>query len=131
MSDPDDVRQLSIEDLHPSQLYLSAAKLASVLEAFDDGPDPGPLPAFEYGGEWYLSDGHTRAFAAHLGGVEEVWIERDSEVREEYDFELYETCIEWCREAGIESVADLSGRVLPHAEFEDAWIERCRRVVDR
>jgi hypothetical protein len=124
-------QRLPVAALRPTQLYLSAAKLSAVLEEFADGPDPGPLPAFEYEGEWYLSDGHTRAFAAYLGGVEELWIERDPEVRTEYDFELYRECIEWCREARVESVADLSGRVLPHDEFEDAWIERCRRVAER
>jgi hypothetical protein len=127
----DDPRQIPVEDLHPTQLYLSAAKLASVLEEFDDqGPNYGPLPAFEHEGEWYLSDGHTRAFAAYLGGAESVRIERDREVREVYDFDLYLTCIDWCRGAGVRTVSDLAGRVLDHETFEEQWIERCQRAAE-
>jgi len=126
-----DPRRIGIEDLRPSQLYLSAAKLASVLDEFDDeGPDYGPLPAFEHEGEWYLSDGHTRAFAAYLVGADRVRIERDHEVREVYDFDLYLTCIDWCREADVRTVSDLAGRVLDHETFEEQWIERCRRAAE-
>lgn len=127
---PDDSRHIAVEDLQPTQLYLSAAKLASVLEEFDGGGPPvGPLPAFEYQGEWYLSDGHTRAFAAYLGGAETIRIERDREVREVYDVDLYLTCIDWCREAGVRSIPDLTGRILDHETFEEKWIERCHRAA--
>jgi len=131
-TDPTDVpRRIGIEDLRPSQLYLSAAKLASVLDEFgDEGPNYGPLPAFEHDGEWYLSDGHTRAFAAYLGGAESLRIERDREVREVYDFDLYLTCIDWCREQDVRTVPDLAGRVLDHETFEEKWIERCHRAAE-
>jgi len=126
-----DNRRIDIEDLRPSQLYLSAAKLASALDEFDEeGPDYGSLPAFEHEGEWYLSDGHTRAFAAYLVGADRVRIERDHEVREVYDFDLYLTCIDWCREADVRTVSDLAGRVLDHETFEEQWIERCRRAAE-
>jgi hypothetical protein len=126
-----DSRRIDVEDLHPTQLYLSAAKLAAVLDDFEtDGPDYGPLPAFEHDGEWYLSDGHTRAFAAYLGGAETIRIERDREVREVYDFDLYLTCIDWCREEGVRAVPDLAGRVLDHETFEEAWIGRCQRAAE-
>ena len=125
-----DVRRIDVEHLCPTQLYLSAAKLASVLDEFDDeGPEYGPLPAFEHDGEWYLSDGHTRAFAASLGGADTVRIDRDREVREVYDFDLYLTCIDWCREEDVRTVPDLAGRILDHETFEEAWIVRCQRAA--
>ncbi|MFT4889574.1 MAG: hypothetical protein ACI9YT_000484 [Halobacteriales archaeon] len=127
-TETDDGRRVPVEDLRPTQLYLSAAKLASVLEEFA-ADDPGPLSAFEHEDEWYLSDGHTRAFAAYLGGAESVRIERDHEVREAYDFDLYLTCIDWCREENVRSVPDLAGRVLDHETFEEQWIERCHRAA--
>ncbi|MFW6376703.1 MAG: histone acetyltransferase, partial [archaeon] len=118
MTDPaDDPRRIQIEEVRPTQLYLSAAKLASVLEEFEEHDPYGPLPAFEHDGEWYLSDGHTRAFAAYLGGAESIRIERDREVREVYDFDLYLTCIDWCHEADVRTVPDLTGRVLDHETF--------------
>jgi hypothetical protein len=122
-------RRLPVEDLRPTQLYLSSAKLAAVVDWFDfDAPAYDPLPAFEYDGDWYLSDGHTRAFVAWLAGETTLRVERDTEVREAYDFEVYRTCIEWCAEAGVESVADLRGRVVDPATYEEEWVERCRAV---
>lgn len=123
-------RRPPVEDLHPTQLYLSSAKLAAVANWFDfDAPAYDPLPAFEYEGEWYLSDGHTRAFAAWLAGESRIRVERDTEVREAYDFGVYRTCIEWCADAGVESIPDLRGRVVEPATYEEVWIDRCRALT--
>lgn len=122
-------RRLPVDDLHPTQLYLSSEKLAAVTGWFDfDAPAYDPLPAFEHDGEWYLSDGHTRAFAAWLAGETEIRVERDTEVREEYDFEVYLTCIEWCADAGVETIPDLRGRIVDPVTYEEEWVERCRAV---
>lgn len=123
------VRELPIEALRPSQLYLSSEKLADVLAWFDfDDPEYGPLPAFEHEGEWYLSDGHTRAFSAYLAGEETIPVERDEEVREKYDFDVYRACISWCEEEGVESAADFCGRIVEPETFQEVWIDRCQQV---
>lgn len=125
-------RQLPFDDVHPTQLFLSSEKLAGVFEWFDfDSPNYDPLPAFVYDGNWYLSDGHTRAFAAALAGAETVRIERDHDVREKYDFEMYRTCIEWCANAGVETIHDLNGRVVEPATYETRWIDRCQSIEDQ
>ena len=124
-------RRLPIGDVRPTQLYLSSEKLAGVLEWFDfDEPNYGSLPAFEHEGTWYLSDGHTRAFAAALAGADALRIERDDGVREESDFEVYLACIDWCEDAGLETVRDLSGRVVGPETYEERWVDRCRRAAD-
>jgi len=123
-------RELPISDVRPTQLYISREKLAGVLEWFDvDTVEYEPLPAFEHDGSWYLSDGHTRAFAAYLAGEDTLWIRRDGEAREEYDFELYLQCIEWCEDTGVDSVADFRGRILEPETFRERWIERCNRAA--
>ncbi|SDK06432.1 hypothetical protein SAMN05216226_11642 [Halovenus aranensis] len=122
-------RDLPLEDVHPSQLYLSSEKLADVLAWFDfDDPEYGPLPVFEHEEEWYLSDGHTRAFAAYLAGEETLSVERDTKVREKYDFEVYRACISWCEEEGVETVTDLRGRIVEPDTFQEVWIDRCQQV---
>ncbi len=122
---------LALTDVHPSQLYLSSEKLADVLAWFDfDDPAYGPLPVFEYDGEWYLSDGHTRAFVAYLAGEERLSVERDDEVREVYDFDVYLACISWCEEEGVKTIADLRGRIVEPGTFEEVWIERCKQALD-
>lgn len=125
-------RRLPIDAVRPTQLYLSSEKLAGVLDWFEfDAPSYDPLPAFRYDGDWYLADGHTRAFAAALAGAETVRIERDRDVREAHDFEVYLACIEWCADAGVETIHDLHGRVVDPATYETQWIDRCQRISDR
>ncbi|AGB16398.1 hypothetical protein Halru_1799 [Halovivax ruber XH-70] len=122
-------RRLPLPDVRPTQLYISSEKLEGVLDWFDfDEPNGDPLPAFEHEGTWYLSDGHTRAVAAVLAGAETLQIRRDEHVREEYDFDAYLTCIEWCDDAGVETVRDLIGRVVEPETFEERWSERCQSI---
>lgn len=122
-------RQLPLDEVSPTQLYLSSEKLTGVLEWFDfDDPAYDPVPVFEHESEWYLSDGHTRAFAAALAGADTLQVERDEHLREEYDFEVYLACIDWCSEAGIETVHDLHGRVVEPETYEALWIERCQNI---
>jgi hypothetical protein len=122
-------QELPFADVRPSQLYLSSEKLADVLEWFDfDDPEYGPLPVFEHEGEWYLSDGHTRAFAAYLAGEEALSVERDPEVREKYDFDVYLACLSWCEEEGVEKVSDFRGRIVEPETFQEVWIDRCQQA---
>lgn len=124
------VQRVAIDALRPTQLYLSAEKLAAVLEWFDpESESYDPLPIFEYEEEWYLADGHTRAFVAWLAGAESFRVELDASIRTDYDFDLYRTCIGWCAEAGVRTVPDLAGRVLGHDAYEAKWIERCHEAA--
>ncbi|WP_415382533.1 histone acetyltransferase [Halosimplex sp. TS25] len=119
-------------DLRPTQLYVNAAKLGTVLKRLD-GPDHqfGPLPIYEFDGERYLTDGHTRAFAAYLTGTETVSVEYDENLAEEHDLALYRECIRWCEDAGVERVSDFTGRVLAPDEYERKWLDRCSRAAER
>lgn len=113
----------------PTQLYLSSRKLAGVFEWFDfDPPNYGSLPAFKYEGEWYFSDGHTRAFAAGFAGADTLRIEEDHAVGEKYDFEGYRTCIRWCADSRVETVHDLCGRVIEPDTYETRWIDHCQAI---
>jgi len=120
--------------LRPSQLYVSAEKLAAVLERVDgDTSDHefGPLPVYEFDGERRLTDGHTRAFAAYLTGAESVRVESDESLPAAYDIELYRECLAWCETEGVERIPDLVGRVLGPEAFERNWLDRCQRAADR
>ena len=121
--------QRPLTAIRPTQLYLSGEKLRDVLDWFDfDTPTVGPLPVFEHDGETYLSDGHTRAFVAYLAGEETIPVKRDEDIRETYDFDIYLQCLTWCENAGIETVADLRGRVVEPSTYEEVWIQRCQRL---
>ena len=118
--------------LRPSQRYVSAEKLSAVLDRVD-GPDHqfGPLPVYDFDSGRYLTDGHTRAFTAYLTGADEVVVEYDEGLAEDYDVALYRECIDWCAEAGVEHVPDFAGRVLGPDEFERKWLDKCSQAAER
>jgi hypothetical protein len=84
-----------------------------------------------FDGDLRLTDGHTRALAAHLTGAEAVAVEYDEDLPDQYDVALYRECIRWCDEAAVERVPDLVGRVLDPETFERERVEGCRRAGDR
>lgn len=119
---------LPIGDVRPSQCYLNGRKLSLVAQWFDfDAPNYDPLPVRRFGAsdEWTLTDGHTRAFVAHLSGADELRVVRDGD---DLPPAAYEQCIEWCEAAGIEEISDLAGRVVTASTFESQWVERCQSL---
>ena len=111
-----------LDQIQPSQLYVSEAKLAQVQEA------PGllePLPVKRLAGRVVLTDGHTRALAAWQAGHARIEVYWD---QDELDWEAYGICVAWCDEAGIRTVADLAGRVVSPADYEVLWLQRCARM---
>ena len=120
-------RLVPLPHLQPSQLYVSREKLAAVLAAWPDR-DPAtldPVPVRRYGDRLVLTDGHTRAFAAHQAGLAEILVVDDED---ELDDEAYEACVAWCLEEGIESAADLEPRVVSASDYERLWLDRCHTL---
>ena len=122
--------EISLPDLQPSQLYISADKLAKVERSLQDAPMAGsePLPVKRLGSRTVLTDGHTRALAAQRAGARSVLATWETD---ELDWEAYETCVQWCRDEGVHAVADLQARIVPADRYEALWYERCRRLHER
>ena len=134
MTDGSDPFEVPIDAVRPSQLYLDARKLALVTRWFDFAePNYDPLPVRKLGSEgdgeprWMLTDGHTRAFVAHLAGADDLRVVRDTD---ELQMGVYRQCVEWCEDEGVTEIADLAGRVLNADDFEEQWVSRCREVAD-
>ena len=116
---------VSIDDPHPSQLYIDAGKLRELLEWFDaDDPQYDPIPLLEIDDTMILSDGHTRAFLAYISGANALEVIEDPD-RDELNLELYRECVGWCRDEDITTIADLTGRVVSHETFMERWVARC------
>jgi RimJ/RimL family protein N-acetyltransferase len=113
-----------IADLQPSQLYISEGKLRLVKEWFNpsDTREFDPIPIKRFNDKTLMTDGHTRAVAAHLAGWDSVPVYWDEDV---LDMRAYEMDVKWCDEEGIHSPIDLAGRVVPHREYERLWRKRC------
>lgn len=122
--------ELPIDQIQPSQLYISQAKLAGVHAWLEpDGLSHfTPIPVKELNGRIIYTDGHTRAFALYQKGVQTVPVYRDED---ELDWEAYQICVDWCLEAGIRRIADLAGRILDEEAYKTLWLKRCAAMQQK
>ena len=123
----DSIFLMNLKDIQPSQLYISKRKLAKIQEKLDPNKKESLeiIPVKKLGTDIIYSDGHTRAYAAHQLGWQEVRVEWETE---DLDWEMYEVCVDWCKKDEIYSIADLSSRVISHKDYEILWYERCNQL---
>lgn len=119
-----DVFLMSLADIQPSQLYISKRKLAQIENWWRpaDIDSLTPIPVKRLNGRVIYLDGHTRAFAVHRQGFEQVPVYWDPD---ELDWDAYQVCVDWCLEAGIHTVKDLDSRLLGVADYQRLWLDRC------
>lgn len=119
-----ETEKLKLNDLQPSQFYISGKKLRDV-EAWLDPKDLSgfePIPVKILDGTPVMTDGHTRAAAALKAGLARVPLTPDED---DLDWEMYRACVKACRERGIFSPADLMSRIIPEDEYRDKWDKWC------
>jgi hypothetical protein len=118
------IKMRLLSGLQPSQLYISRQKLAALQARvdFSKTQDITPVPVKYLDRRWVMTDGHTRAFAAHSAGLREIptLLEED-----DLDWEAYRICVDWCQEVGITEIADLEGRILEAGDYDEKWLTRC------
>jgi len=116
-----------LNEIQPSQLFISSGKLSQVMEKFDPpGPESfAPIPVKELDGCVIFTDGHTRALAAFLCGLTEVRVFWDED---DLDWEEYRICVDWCKREGIFTIADLEDKVMSPEEYEVLWYKRCEEM---
>jgi hypothetical protein len=118
---------MKLNEIQPSQLYISSEKLSEIMKTFDSANPKliEPIPVKKLEDQVVFVDGHTRAFAAFLGGFSEVPVYWEDE---ELDWDAYEICVRWCKEDGIHTIADLKNRVVSQKDYEKLWYERCEEM---
>jgi len=119
---------MPLSALQPSQLYISAHKLALVERRRATPATIEPVPVKKLGRSIVMTDGHTRAVAAVRAGLRRVPVYWEDE---ELSWEMYRVCVRWCRRAGIRTPAALSRRIVSHADYEQLWYARCSRMQER
>jgi hypothetical protein len=117
-------QSMSLLDIQPSQLYISAPKLRQVQAwlRLDDMGCFEPVPIKELNGKIIFTDGHTRAFALYKLGANDIPVYWDTD---DLDWEAYQICVDWCIAAGIRSVADLENRIIGAKLYVQLWHRRC------
>ncbi|MHA1462434.1 MAG: hypothetical protein ACTSQ0_05130 [Candidatus Heimdallarchaeota archaeon] len=118
---------MALSKIQPSQLYISEKKLASIKEKITKNGtvELDPIPIKKLGEDVIYTDGHTRAFLAYQKGDKEITVEWDDD---ELDWEMYEICVQWCKDEKIFSIADLQKRIVPHKKYEVVWYKRCKTL---
>lgn len=122
-----DIGEWKLADLQPSQFFVSEKKLNGIREWLDPEDLSGfePIPVKLLDGVPVMTDGHTRAVAALLCGLDRVPLCRDED---DLDLEMYGRCVAECRRRGILSPADLLGRILSEEEYEEKWDRWCDQM---
>jgi len=120
----ENIFELTLTEIQPSQLYVSDGKLKLVRSWFNtaDKSDFDPIPIKLYNGKYLMTDGHTRAAAATLAGWETIPVTWDNDP---LDMLAYALDVVWCDEAGIKNATDLAKRIVPHKDYEILWRKRC------
>ncbi len=114
--------------LMPSQLYISAEKLRAVREWFDgDLSKMEPIPVKKLAGRLLMTDGHTRAAAAFLAGLDTLPCTWDTDAM---DWAAYAADINLCAEEGITSIEKLAGRIVSAEDYEILWRGRVDAMYD-
>ena len=78
-----------------------------------------------------MTDGHTRAVAAILAGLDKVPLVWDED---ELSWDMYIRCVQECKARGIHSPADLTNRIISEPEYQkkwDAWCDEMQAEVIR
>jgi hypothetical protein len=117
---------MRLDAVQPSQLYICSEKLEAVMRILKTKPESlEPIPVKKLGDETVFVDGHTRAFAAYLLGLPDVNVYWEDE---ELDWDAYVVCVNWCKQEGIRTIADLKNRVVHEKEYEELWYKRCEEM---
>jgi len=117
------VFKIPLSRIQPSQLYISAEKLAQFTSSSPENFPPVPLKKLN--GRIIFTDGHTRALAAHLQGHADIWAVWDED---ELDWQAYQICVDWCLTAGIRTIADLQDHIITPEDYQKLWLDRCRNM---
>lgn len=121
------MEMLRLLDLRPNNWYLNREKLERVRAAWERGLQDvlPPVLVSKIDGELSLIDGHSRAFAAFEMG--ETYISATIQELDsiEGSSELYRHIHREGPTLGINTIADLSDRILPPDEHRRLWTGYC------
>ncbi|MEG1796690.1 MAG: hypothetical protein RR262_09365 [Clostridium sp.] len=122
MDNPVEVFKIYIKEITPEQLTVDKAKLNKV-DSWIEKPEQVIISCVKIEDKIVSIDGHSRLVSAFNKGFQYVYgyFEADNG-----SMEFYKTCMEWCEEAGILTIQDLSKHVVSPEEHEKLWISRCQ-----
>ncbi|MBR4800232.1 MAG: hypothetical protein IK048_00930 [Clostridia bacterium] len=123
------IKELKLKDLQPSQFYISEKKLENVKKWFNsnDLSSFESIPVKILDDVPVMTDGHTRAVAAVMAGLESVPLVWDED---ELSWDMYRKCVEECRARGVLSPIDLQNRIITEKEYVEKWDKWCDKMQE-
>lgn len=120
---------MDLNEIQPSQLYISKGKLERVNQWFNprDLSSFEPIPVKRLNGKIIFIDGHTRACAAWQAGLQKIFV---CWYDEELDWEMYEKCVEQCHVEKINTIGDLSERIVEEEQYKVLWYHWCDKLQE-
>ena len=121
-----EVFRAQLEDIRPTQLYISKKKYRDCLSIFKKNgfEDYEPIPAKRIGKDFFFTDGHTRALVLWQNGKRDINVYYDTD---DMDWIMYLVDLQWCRHEKIHSIEDLQNRVISEPEYQEKWLNRCAK----
>jgi hypothetical protein len=116
--------KIRIDQLQPSQPYLSQPRLDNILRITDFLLRP--LGVREMSGRYCIIEGHERCFALDSLGRTEVDVYVDSGSK---DAEIWKECVDITMHEGVAVIHDLGSRILPGNLFRQLWLARKKELA--
>ena len=116
--------KVKIDDLTPSQLYLSEKKLKNLTHFNPINNDEFPVKLLNQ--KMVLTDGHHRVYLTQLSGFDDILVYWDED---DMDWSAYELCVTWCEDAGVLRISDLRNRILSDEDYVLLWHEQCAQQL--
>jgi len=122
-----EVFELNILDIQPTQLFISDAKLTDIQQWLnpENNCNYDPIPVKKLNGKIIYVDGHTRASALYKLGIKKIRVIWEPD---EWDWDAYQICVDWCVNEGITNISHLHHRILNSEQYEQLWHDRCREM---
>ena len=126
------MRLVSLSTLRPNNWFINRAKLQSVREAWRRGEQEHlpPVLVAEIEGELSLIDGHSRAFVAYERGETHIWALALKLEQIEGSQALYRHIHREGPRNGVETIADLSVRIVGPEDHQRLWVGYCTRWLE-
>ncbi len=120
---------LKIENLQPSQFYISEEKVKEVKSWFNpnDLSNFEPIPIKILDSEIIMTDGHTRAVVALNAGIDRVPLIWDND---DLDWDMYIECVKECQKNGVFSPKNLQNRIISEKDYDDKWNKWCDKMQE-
>ncbi len=121
-----DTFSVRIDQLQPSQTFISQARLSNISRHVQFLSRPVPVRLID--GRLCVVEGHERCFALYSLGEKNVSVFIDD--REKPSEEIFKRMVKFTEDSGVASIQDFEERILQPVDFRALWLEKKKEFFD-